>query len=199
VLDVRTRVAQQRAQHRGVLGGRREVALVDAVTRRGNHGRLEQIGVGVSEEIGADPADEIEHGAPVGEPHARAASARRGDRGDRERSPAQPRDLAQRALVGLRRDVALGGRRAHRLDQRLCRLPHAGRVGERPQRMSLRAGHRKERIGLPELGLAGSRGPPKNSDRRVLARIRDHLSTSLAFGSLRAPLRGACAQVLRRS
>ena len=103
VFDVRSRVAQQRAQQLGVLGGRREVTLVDAVARRGHHGRLEQIGVGVPEEIGADPADEIEHRAPVGQPYARSASARRDQRGYRERAPAQPRYVAQRAFVGLGR------------------------------------------------------------------------------------------------
>ena len=141
-------------EQRGVLGGRREVTLVDAVARRGDHGRLEQIGVGVPEEIGADPADEIEHGAPVGQPHARSASARRDERGHRERPPAQPRDLAQRAFVGLGREIPLAGRRANRLDQRLCRFAHSGRVDQRLQRMSLRAGHRRERIGLLESRLA---------------------------------------------
>jgi hypothetical protein len=65
---------------------------------------------------------------PVGEPHARAASARRDQRRHRERATAQPRDLAQRALVGLGRELALAGRRAHRLDQRLCGLAHTGRI-----------------------------------------------------------------------
>jgi hypothetical protein len=154
VLDVRTGVAQQCAQQLGILGGRREVALEDAVTRRGDRGRLEQIGIGVPEQIGADAADEIEQRAPVRQPHPRAAPARRDQRRHRERAPAQPCDVAQRAFVGLGGERALAGRRAHRFDQRLCCFAHARRVGERTQRIALRPSHRGERIGLPEKGLA---------------------------------------------
>ena len=52
------------------------------------------------------PLDEVEQRAAVGEPHARAASGRRDQRGHRERTPAQPCDVAQRAFVGLGREFA---------------------------------------------------------------------------------------------
>ena len=104
---------------------------------------------------------------PLGATSAGTASGRPRSRAER----------AQRALVGLGRELALARRRAHRLDQRLCRLAHArARRASDSQRTSLRAGHRR-RAYRPagNAGLRSSSAAPRVAIVAAVSAVRERL------------------------
>ena len=126
VLDARPGVAQQGLQEAVVLDARHQVALVDAVARSGDDGRLEQVGIRVSKEIGADAAHEVDQRATVRQLYPGSAALAKGHLRQGQRPAAHASQLAQDTLVALRREFAFCGLGVNGFDQSLGRFAHAG-------------------------------------------------------------------------
>ena len=136
-----------------VLGTGHEMALKDRVRRGGGDRGLEQVGIGVTEAVDADSADEIQQRRAVGQTHPRAAPGSPGDHRKQQRTTAQSTELAEGLLHRGRGKGAFASLLGDRIDQGAGGFTNPGRLVQGRERIGFCARHGTCCIGAPSGGL----------------------------------------------